>query len=255
VHQPNQLLWHDKYLIFSLTHPARRLDAVNQQGHHHDHRQPYRQALGAEISGVDLSKPLADDTFAQVAKPFSTTRSFFFRNQKLAPENQIDFTRRFGVLEQHVRKESRLSEFPEILVVSNLLDKHGNAIGTQDAGRFWHSDLSYKREPSMLSALYAVEVPVQNGRTLGDTNFASTTCRLRRAARGDEAALARPQERTQLPLLPQQECARTERGRSTRRARHTGARADGSAIEQRARRGDSDRAYPPGDQTQRTVRQ
>ena len=133
------------------------------------------QHLGAEISGVDLSKPLDDDTFAQIAKAFFDNEVAFFRNQKLTPGQQVAFTRRFGTLEQHVRKESRLSGHPEILVVSNLLDENGNAIGSQDAGRFWHSDLSYKKEPSMLSALFAVEVPVKDGRVLGDTSFASTT--------------------------------------------------------------------------------
>ena len=131
--------------------------------------------LGAEISGVDLSKPLDDDTFAQVAKAFFDNEVAFLRNQKLTPEQQIAFTRRFGALEQHVRKESRLAAHPEILIVSNVLDENGNAIGSQDAGRFWHSDLSYKKEPSMLSALYALEVPVKNGRVLGDTSFASST--------------------------------------------------------------------------------
>jgi taurine dioxygenase len=131
--------------------------------------------LGAEISGVDLSKPLADDTFAQVAQAFFDNEVAFFRNQQLTPEQQVAFTRRFGVLEQHVRKESRLKGHPEILIISNLLDDDGNAIGSQDAGRFWHSDLSYKKEPSMLSALYSLEVPVRDGRVLGDTSFASTT--------------------------------------------------------------------------------
>src|SRR3954470_20894260 len=130
---------------------------------------------GAEISGVDLSKPLDDNTFAQIADAFFDNEVAFFRNQTLTPAQQVAFTRRFGVLEQHVRKESRLPGHPEILVVSNLLDEKGNAIGSQDAGRFWHSDLSYKAEPSMLSALYSVEVPVKDGRILGDTSFASTT--------------------------------------------------------------------------------
>jgi taurine dioxygenase len=131
--------------------------------------------LGAEISDVDLSKPVDDDTFAQIAKAFFDNEVAFFRDQKITPEQQIALTRRFGVLEQHVRKESRLAGHPEILIVSNVLDDKGKAIGAQDAGRFWHSDLSYKREPSMLSALYAVEVPVRDGRVLGDTSFASTT--------------------------------------------------------------------------------
>lgn len=131
--------------------------------------------LGAEISGVDLSQEIDSDTFAQVANAFFDNEVVFFRKQKLTPAQQVAFTRRFGPLEQHVRKESRLEAFPEILIISNVLDENGVAIGSQDAGRFWHSDLSYKKEPSMLSALYALEVPEKNGRALGDTSFASTT--------------------------------------------------------------------------------
>lgn len=131
--------------------------------------------LGAEISGVDLSQPLSDDQFAEIAKAFFDNEVAFFRNQNLTPAQQIAFTKRFGILEQHVRKESRLEGHPEILIISNLLDDKGNAIGSQDAGRFWHSDLSYKKEPSMLSALYAKEVPEKDGKVLGDTSFASTT--------------------------------------------------------------------------------
>ena len=131
--------------------------------------------VGAEISGVDLSRPLDDETFNQVAKAFFDNQVVCFRNQKITPEQQIAFTRRFGVLEQHVRKEHRLEGYPEILIVSNILDRQGKAIGVEDAGRFWHSDLSYKQVPSLLSALYALEVPVQDGVVLGHTNFASTT--------------------------------------------------------------------------------
>jgi taurine dioxygenase len=131
--------------------------------------------LGAEISGIDLSQPLDDDTFAKVSKAFFDNQVVVFRNQKITPEQQIAFTRRFGVLEQHVRKEHRLDGYPEILIVSNVLNGEGKAIGVEDAGRFWHSDLSYKQVPSLLSALYAIEVPVKNGVVLGNTSFASTT--------------------------------------------------------------------------------
>lgn len=131
--------------------------------------------LGAEISGVDLSQTLDDDTFAQVSNAFFDNEVVVFRNQKITPAQQIAFTRRFGTLEAHVRKESRLSDHDEIFVLSNILDNNGKAIGAQDAGRYWHSDLSYKREPSMLSALYSVQVPFKDGVALGNTYFASTT--------------------------------------------------------------------------------
>lgn len=130
---------------------------------------------GAEIAGVNLSKPLDGDVFAQVSKAFFDNQVVVFRKQKLTPAQHIAFTRRFGDLEQHVRKEHRLDGYPEILIVSNVRNAEGKAIGVEDAGRFWHSDLSYKRVPSLLSALYAIEVPVKDGVVLGNTSFASTT--------------------------------------------------------------------------------
>ncbi len=132
------------------------------------------ERLGAEISGIDLSKPLDDATFARVSDAFFTHQVVVFRDQRLAPAEQVAFTRRFGELEQHVRKEHRLEGFPELLIVSNVRDAGGRAVGVEDAGRFWHSDLSYKAAPSLLSALYALEVPVRDGTVLGNTSFAST---------------------------------------------------------------------------------
>jgi len=131
--------------------------------------------LGAEISGVDLSQHLDERTFATISNAFFEHQVVCFRDQRLTPSQQVAFTRRFGELEHHVRKEHRLDGYPEILVVSNVLDERGKAIGVQDAGRFWHSDLSYKAVPSLLSALYALEVPVRDGIVLGATSFASTT--------------------------------------------------------------------------------
>ena len=130
--------------------------------------------VGAEISGADLSQPLDDASFSTIADAFFEQQVVVFRDQKLTPSQQVAFTRRFGELEHHVRKEHRLDGHPEILIVSNVLDERGRAIGVQDAGRFWHSDLSYKQVPSLLSALYALEVPVKDGRILGATSFAST---------------------------------------------------------------------------------
>ena len=74
--------------------------------------------FAAEISGVDLSKPLDDETFAQVAKAFFDNEVVVFRNQRLTPAHQVAFTRRFGPLEAHVRKESRLADHDEIFVLS-----------------------------------------------------------------------------------------------------------------------------------------
>jgi taurine dioxygenase len=145
--------------------------------------------LGAEITGVDLSRPLDDGEFAGLSRLFFEHQVVVFRDQKLTPSQQIAFTRRFGELEHHVRKEHRLEGHPEILIVSNVVDGRGAAIGVQDAGRFWHSDLSYKQVPSLLSALYALEVPVKDGRVLGSTSFASTIAAYEALPEGEQRRL------------------------------------------------------------------
>ncbi len=97
----------------------------------------------------------------------------FFRNQQLTPEQHIAFSRRFGELEHHVRKDCCRPGFPELFVVSNVVE-NGRPIGSQDAGLFWHSDLCYLKEPSRGSLFYAREVPRDaDGKPLGDTMFAS----------------------------------------------------------------------------------
>jgi taurine dioxygenase len=129
--------------------------------------------LGAEITGVDLSKPLSDAEFDAVKNAFFENEVVVFPNQDLPPQAQIAFTKRFGELEQHVRKESRLQDLPEIFIISNLINDDGKPVGAQDAGRFWHSDLSYKECPSLLSALYSIEIPERDGKIYGDTQYAS----------------------------------------------------------------------------------
>ena len=83
--------------------------------------------LGAEILGVDLSRPLDDGAFARISDAFFERQVVVFRAQKLAPSRQIAFTRRFGELEHHVRKEHCLDGYPEILIVSNVVDARGGA--------------------------------------------------------------------------------------------------------------------------------
>ena len=132
--------------------------------------------VGAEITGVDLSQPLDDDSFAAIRKAYAEHSVIVFRDQQLTPAQQIAFSRRFGELEIHVLKQFLLPGYPEILVVSNIVED-GKPIGLADAGRVavWHTDLSYMKAPSAGSALYALEVPRNAaGEIVGDTLFAST---------------------------------------------------------------------------------
>jgi taurine dioxygenase len=130
-------------------------------------------ALGAEVI-VDLSTDLDDPTFREVEAEFHDNIVVVFRDQQLTSQQQVAFSRRFGELEIHIVKKYLLADCPEILLVSNIRNAAGEHIGLADAGFTWHSDVSYRVRPSRCSLLYAIEVPEQDGETLGDTVFANT---------------------------------------------------------------------------------
>ena len=137
---------------------------------------PLGRFVGAEIKGIDLSRDLDDATFAKIRQAFYDHSVIVLRDQKITPEQQIAFSKRFGKQEVHVLSQYLHPKHPEVLVVSNILDEKGNHIGIYDAGRYWHSDLSYMPVPSSGSILYALEVPHNDaGEPIGDTLFASVT--------------------------------------------------------------------------------
>ena len=123
-------------------------------------------ALGAEVIGLDLSRPLADEDFARIHRAHLDHHVLVFRDQRITPAQQIAFSRRFGPLQVHVLHQFLLAGKPEILIVSNIKDESGKPIGLGDAGHYWHSDLSYKERPSLGSMLHAQELPATGGDTL-----------------------------------------------------------------------------------------
>ena len=128
--------------------------------------------LGAQITGLDLSKTLDDATFRTIEEVLHDRGVIVFRDQRLTEEEHIAFSRRFGALEIHVASQYLKPGYPEILIVSNIIE-NGRQIGLADAGQYWHSDLSYVAIPSRCSLLYALEVPARDGVVLGETMFAS----------------------------------------------------------------------------------
>lgn len=121
--------------------------------------------LGAEVIGLDLSMPLGDADFARIHRAHLDHHVLVFRDQRITPQQQIEFSRRFGPLQIHVLHQFQLEGHPEILVVSNIVE-NGKPVGLGDAGRYWHSDLSYKAHPSLGSMLHAQELPADGGDTL-----------------------------------------------------------------------------------------
>jgi len=129
---------------------------------------------GAEIRGIDLREEVSAAAFLQVENALHEHGVIFFRGQRVSPVQQERFSRRFGELETPVLEQYTVPGFPNVLILSNVL-QDGRPVGLVDAGRFWHSDSTYRPAPARCSLLHAIEVPTDDaGRPLGDTLFIRT---------------------------------------------------------------------------------
>ena len=127
---------------------------------------PLSGHTGAAISGVDLSRPLADADFARIRRALLDHVVFVISG--LAPEFQalVEFGRRFGRLVPHVLTQYHHPGTAEVSVISNVAECGQGRTTEMPAGAFWHSDLSYDVRPSDATLLYSVEVPEFGGDTL-----------------------------------------------------------------------------------------
>jgi len=139
--------------------------------------------LGAEIGGVDLSRPLADAQLAAIEDALVENELIIFRNQEISSEDLMRFGRRFGELTVHPFAPSD-GATPQLITFRN--DAKNAPFGTD----VWHSDETFRAEPPMATVLVAKEVPALGG----DTMFASMSAafeglseRLRRFISGLEA--------------------------------------------------------------------
>jgi taurine dioxygenase len=127
--------------------------------------------IGAEILGLDVSRPITDAAFAELESAFNRYSVVVIRNQDLTPQQLVAFSRRFGLPQVNVRAEVTKGDVPEITLISNITE-NGKPVGSHDAGRYWHSDLCYLEVPSKMTLLHAIEVPECDGVAYGDTQFA-----------------------------------------------------------------------------------
>ena len=121
--------------------------------------------MGAEIGGVDLSRPLPDRVFAEVRDALHRSHVLVFRGQSLEPRNFLQFANRFGKPEPHLLDQFHHSEYSDILVLSNVR-KDGKPLGLADGGTYWHTDYSYLQIPARATLLYSIQVPKVGGDTL-----------------------------------------------------------------------------------------
>ncbi|MBO1114195.1 TauD/TfdA dioxygenase family protein [Bordetella petrii] len=135
---------------------------------------PLAASIGAEVLNIDLSQRLDAEAARALDDAFNEHSVLLFRGQNISEGEHIAFSQHFGKLEIHVLRQYLLPDHPEILVISNI-EENGRGIGISDAGQYWHTDLSYKNNPSRCSVLYALEIPAPSAeKTYGDTCFVST---------------------------------------------------------------------------------
>lgn len=119
---------------------------------------PMTGALGAQIDGLDLSRPLDDEAFDELVRAWHEYQVLFFRDLDLTPEQHLAFGRRFGEVDPSPFIPT-LTECPDIRV-QDMEDY--SKLGTDIN---WHSDNSFREFPQKCSALYALQVPARGGDT------------------------------------------------------------------------------------------
>ena len=139
---------------------------------------PRSNVIGAEVTGIDLSQPLAEDDFNTLTDAFNEHRIMVFRDQHLTTDQQVAFSEKFGRLEDFPDPKDQADGHKTVLRVTNIDRATGNIKPVDDPGHksftlgtsSWHIDSSFRTLPSKASMLYAIEMPAEGG----DTMFADT---------------------------------------------------------------------------------
>jgi taurine dioxygenase len=119
---------------------------------------PLTPTIGAEVSGIDLARPLAPASKATLRQALLDWKVLFFRDQDITTDQHLAFARNFGGLETHPFAPSK-DGYPEVLAITHDRDSRGRE-------NTWHSDVTWRLEPSLGSILRALEVPPVGGDTL-----------------------------------------------------------------------------------------
>jgi taurine dioxygenase len=127
---------------------------------------PTTPHIGAEITGIDLSRPLGNRQVDELHDALAAHQVLFFRDQPLDYDSAKAFGRHFGDLHIHPNTPGP-DGHPEILPI------HADANSKRIAGERWHSDVSCDAEPPLGSILYLHTVPPVGGDTLFASQYAA----------------------------------------------------------------------------------
>jgi taurine dioxygenase len=127
---------------------------------------PLSPVIGAQIDGVDISKPLGNQTYTEVHEALMRHQVIFFRDQHMTSEQHKRFGQHFGELHVHPFAPSPEGH-PEILTI------HADENSKRVAGHGWHTDVSCDEEPPMGSILYLTKTPDPGGDTMFSSMYAA----------------------------------------------------------------------------------
>lgn len=122
--------------------------------------------IGAEIAGIDLSRPLSNVQVDEVHRALAENLVIFFRDQNITPEQHLAFGRLFGDLHVHPAAP-HADGHPELLKI------YADKDSPRANGEAWHSDVSCEPEPPMGSILHIKQCPPKGGDTLFANMYAA----------------------------------------------------------------------------------
>ncbi|NQV57830.1 MAG: TauD/TfdA family dioxygenase, partial [Rhodospirillales bacterium] len=136
---------------------------------------PLTPIIAAEITGLDLAKPLDGETVAQLRQAWLEHLVLVFRGQSLTEPEQIRFATYFGEpteINQKDNLDRRPDADPRIMLVSNIRE-NGELIGSLPGGELqFHSDSAFVERPLMATVLYGEILPSRGGNTVFSNMYA-----------------------------------------------------------------------------------
>ena len=132
--------------------------------------------LGAEVHGIDLAKPLPQGDIDVIAEAWSTRFVVVIQGQPLSDPQLLAFSRCFGELDPpgpNPYGEPFNKAYPEINVISNVVENGKPIGGLGDGEAVWHADMTYVDVPPKTAVLHALEVPPDGGNTYFADMFAA----------------------------------------------------------------------------------
>lgn len=141
---------------------------------------PLTPVVGAEVRGLDLSRPLDEATRSALLDAWHAHIVLLFRDQDISTEDQLRFAGYFGPVGERTRDAAKRPEQKsgdynaKIVMIGNIRNEKGEIVGTLPDGEMWfHYDGGYVEVPNRATLLYAIQVPSKGGNTIMTNMYAA----------------------------------------------------------------------------------